>query len=390
MRLRLTTFWPAWAIVLTLGLAAMPSAAAAANVIAPGSPTSCITPAHPSVSVPVGISRTDATAVRGFSVTFTVSSALALSAGTSSITEGTYLSSGFSTSFIVTDNGGGSYTADGVILGPSCGATASSGTLFNIGVTNAVGSGTGTITVTSVKLRDCNNLPLAVSAGSATSVTIDPAPVTVASIANQTVAETALLTVTPSASLTGCASGPLTWTATGLPAGASISSSTGVVTWTPGCSAAETNGGNYGPVTVTATAASGDHASASFNIHVTDTPGTVTVSVTSPPSVEESSALAMAAPSAALAGCAAGPVAWSVSPALPTGATLSSSTGVVSWTPSCGQAGGYGPFTLTATAATGETGTGSFSLTVTHKVGTVTVAVTSPPSVQEQDRKSVV
>ena len=54
-------------------------------------------------------------------------------------------------------------------------------------------------------------------------------------------------------------------------------------------------------------------------------------------------------------------------------ASLNTSTGVVSWTPSCGQVGTFGPFTLKATAASGEFGTGSFSITVTHKAGTVTV-----------------
>jgi hypothetical protein len=75
-------------------------------------------------------------------------------------------------------------------------------------------------------------------------VTVDP-------ISDPTVAETHLLTVTPSASLTSCAATPLTWSATGLPTGASINSSTGVITWTPDCLAFE-NGPNYGPVAVTA------------------------------------------------------------------------------------------------------------------------------------------
>src|SRR5262249_56850170 len=71
------------------------------------------------------------------------------------------------------------------------------------------------------------------------------------------------------------------------------------------------------------------------------------------------------------------------------GATFRRSRGAVSWTPSCGQAGSYGPFTLTATAVTGESGTGSFSISVTHKTGTVTVSVSDPPATDELSAISV-
>src|SRR5262249_11292575 len=128
----------------------------------------------------------------------------------------------------------------------------------------------------------------------------------------------------------------------------------------------------------------GEFGTGTFSLTVTHKVGTVTVAVTSPPSVQELTAIAMATPSATLTSCAAGGVTWSVSPALPSGASFSTSTGVVTWTPSRGPAGSSGPLYPTVSGSTGEFGTGPFSLTVTHKVGTVTVSVTSPASVLEQ------
>src|SRR5439155_18741897 len=113
------------------------------------------------------------------------------------------------------------------------------------------------------------------------------------------------------------------------------------------------------------------------NIHasmtiVTHKAGTVTVAaITDPQTVQEQSTLTVT-PSATLGACAAGPTTWSVSPALPAGATFSTSTGEIMWQPACGEAGSYGPFTLTATAATLESGnSNTFKIDVTHKVGTV-------------------
>ena len=370
--------WPRLAVVeavIFISLAAaVVRADAQTNTVSAISASSCITSAHPCATVPVQISRTDATALFAFSVTFSLSSELSLCSPGPAVTEGSYLSASGPTAFQVRDLGGGTYVADGTILGVSnCGSTDSSGTLFNIQVSNSGGSGNGTVSISSVTLRDCLNGTIASSIGSDAGVTIDLNPVAVDPISAQSVAETVLLTVTPNVTVSSCASGPVSWTATGLPTDASIDPGTGVVTWTPDCNAYE-NGPDYGPVTVTAHAAGGETGSASFSIQVTDNPGAVTVTLTDPPSVEELSALMMAAPSAALAGCASGTVTWSVSPALPSGATLNTSSGEVSWTPGCGQAGSYGPFTLKATAATGEFGTASLTLTVTHRVGTVDVA----------------
>jgi len=164
-----------------------------------------ICPSNPCVTVPVNIRRFDAapTPMLGYSVTLQLGAGLSLCAGTSSITEGTYLSGSGATTFQIVDNGGGSYTVDGAVLGAGCGPTGSTGTLFNVAVTSVAPQGTGTITVTSVKLRNCNNDPLDVMPDSPGTVKID------------NVAPVALLT-SPNGGETWIAGSthPITWTAT--------------------------------------------------------------------------------------------------------------------------------------------------------------------------------
>jgi hypothetical protein len=120
--------------------------------------------AHTCVSVPFLFTRSDATPVRAFSVTFHLSPELALCAG--GVTEGDYLSSVAGTQMFVTNHGGGSYTVDCGIFGPVCGATGD-GTLFSLALSSTVQSaGTyGTITVDSVRVRDCSNAVVAADAG---------------------------------------------------------------------------------------------------------------------------------------------------------------------------------------------------------------------------------
>src|SRR4029079_19087423 len=110
----------------------------------------------------------------GFSVDFTVSSPLTLPSGNGSITIGPFLSaSGATATFQVVNHGGGNYTADGVTLGSPCGSTAMSGTLFNIALSSASPSGSGTVTITSVSLRDCSNATLASVIGTASTIIVD-------------------------------------------------------------------------------------------------------------------------------------------------------------------------------------------------------------------------
>lgn len=155
--------------------------AAAQTTIDAGPASGIISTSNTSVSVPVTITRTDTTPVLGFSVEFTVSGELSLPSGVNSITEGTFLlADGGTTSFQLIDNGGGSYTADGVTLGAPCGSSALTGTLFQIELSGAAASDTGTVTITNVSLRDCGNAALAASIGTSASVVIDNTLPTVA------------------------------------------------------------------------------------------------------------------------------------------------------------------------------------------------------------------
>jgi hypothetical protein len=234
---------------------------AAVNTVSPVSASACVTPAHPCQTVPVNIARGDATGMRLFHVTFQLSADLQLcSTPGASVTEGAYLTGANpNTTFLVTPNGGGSYTVDGTINGSPCGATAASGNLFNIGVAGTGTTGTGTVTLTALTLRDCANNTLASTMGGPASVTIDTAPVSVAAIPTPAnVVELSTLIITPAAVLTSCATGPVTWSvAPALPAGATFNTTSGEIQWTPPCGTA----GTYGPFTLTATAASGDAGS---------------------------------------------------------------------------------------------------------------------------------
>jgi hypothetical protein len=146
----------------------------AATEVTPGPTPSCVDLAHPCVTIPVTISRTTAEEMRAFSVDLELSPNLQLCGA--GITEGTYLNSIATTQFALIDHGAGSWTVDCAILGAACGQTAGTGLLFNVPVGRVSSDGTGTITVTSVTLRDCDNGPIAGTAGPPLSITIDTVP----------------------------------------------------------------------------------------------------------------------------------------------------------------------------------------------------------------------
>jgi hypothetical protein len=141
----------------------------------------CISPARPCVRVPVVFDRAEASPALALSVTFQIDvSKLALCTPASpgaSVRPGTWLA-GFSRSFQVVDNGGGSYTVDQAILGLPCGATGG-GQAFTVDLKSVGGDGSGAITVTAVSARDCSNNPIAVLPGSPGALAILNTPIAV-------------------------------------------------------------------------------------------------------------------------------------------------------------------------------------------------------------------
>ncbi len=144
----------------------------------------------------------------------------------------------------------------------------------------------------------------------------------------------------------------LTYSATGLPAGLSINSSTGLISGTP-TTAATTS------VTVTATDATGAHGSASFSWTVNSLTGN-TVTVTNPGS-QTSTVGTPASLQIQASDSASGQTLTYSASGLPAGLSINSSSGLISGTPTTNQTTSA---TVTATDTTGAHGSASFSWTV--------------------------
>jgi len=119
----------------------------------------------------VTITRGSTTPVLGFSIRIHLSPNLTLCG--SGISEGTFLSSAGATTFQITPKPGNEYVVDGAVLGNDCGPTATTGVLFNVAVTSGDADGTGSISIVSAQLRDCDNVPLPTVLGSTGTVSID-------------------------------------------------------------------------------------------------------------------------------------------------------------------------------------------------------------------------
>jgi hypothetical protein len=149
------------------------------NNVSVGDAEICLTPETACVDLPVTFNRLDTTPSRGVSVMLQLSPELVLCGSPAAsiiiATGAGSWSEGFTNlHHEIIDNGGGSYTVDRAVLGLPCGPT-QGGLLFTVRVAAADGvtDANGTVTVTDVLVRDCENATLAGIPGAPGHVTID-------------------------------------------------------------------------------------------------------------------------------------------------------------------------------------------------------------------------
>jgi serine protease len=159
----------------------------------------------------------------------------------------------------------------------------------------------------------------------------------------------------------------LTYSASGLPAGLSINSSSGLISGTP------TTTGNSS-VTVTATDTTGASGNAAFSWTVNPVAGN-TITVTNPGSQTSTVGTAVSLQIQASDSASGQTLTYSAS-GLPAGLSIDSSSGLISGTPTTA---GTSSVSVTATDTTGASGSASFSWTVNPVVAN-TVTVTNPGS----------
>ncbi len=145
----------------------------------------------------------------------------------------------------------------------------------------------------------------------------------------------------------------LSYSASGLPAGLSINSSTGLISGTP------TTAGTSS-VTVTATDTTGASGSASFSWMISSSGTSNTVTVTNPGSQSGTVGTAASVQVQASDSASGQTLTYSAS-GLPAGLSISSSTGLISGTPTTA---GTSSVTVTATDTTGASGSASFTWTI--------------------------
>ena len=191
--------------------------------------------------------------------------------------------------------------------------------------------------------------------------TVNPAANTVSVTNPGTQTSTVGTAVSLQITATDSASGQtLTYSATGLPAGLSISSSSGLISGTP------TTATSYS-VTVKATDTTGANGSASFTWTVN--PAANTVSVTNPGTQTSTVGTAVSLQITATDSASGQTLTYSAT-GLPAGLSISSSSGLISGTPTT--ATSYS-VTVKATDTTGANGSASFTWTVNPAANTVSV-----------------
>src|SRR5262245_47038363 len=227
--------------------------------------------------------------------------------------------------------------------------------------TEAQGPGTSPVTV---RVTDSGTPSLsATRTFNVTVKEVNSAP-SLAVIANQTVNEGSLLTVTASGNDTDVPANTLTYSLEpGAPAGMTINASSGVVSWTP----TEAQGPSTSSVTVRVTDSGSPSLSdtKTFNVTVNEVNNAPVLGVIANQTVNEGSVLTVTA-SATDADVPANTLTYSLDPGAPAGASINSTSGLFSWTPSEAQGPGSYPITVRAT----DSGTPSLS---DAKTFTVTV-----------------
>ncbi len=161
----------------------------------------------------------------------------------------------------------------------------------------------------------------------------------------------------------------LTYTATGLPAGLSISSSTGLISGTP------TTAGSSS-VTATATDGTGAKGSATFTWTISPTGTGNTVTVTNP-GTQTGTVGTAASLQIHASDSATGQTLTYTATGLPAGLSISSSTGLISGTPTTA---GSSSVTATATDGTGAKGTATFTWTISSGSSSGACHVTYTPN----------
>ncbi len=211
------------------------------------------------------------------------------------------------------------------------------------------GTPSGTLAATSftVTVTDANG----VTATNSFSLTINSAVTASVALATESLTQGRLAGFTPITG--GGGTGTLSYgVAPALPAGLSISASTGAISGTPSSTVAATS------FTVTVTDGNGATASNPFQLTVNAAPtATVAVPVAD---LTQSHDTTPFAPVTGTGGTP--PYRYSVAPSLPAGLSIDSTTGAVTGKPTAPFA--QASLTVTVTDANGATATGSFSLTV--------------------------
>lgn len=194
------------------------------------------------------------------------------------------------------------------------------------------------------------------SASASFTVTVLNRAPTVSPIADQAIGEQSLLTVTPNGFDQD--SDPLLWFGTSIPSGAAVNPSTGEFSWTPSYNDA----GVYVGVTLIARDTDSAEGSAAFSITVLNVNRPPTVAPIASQTVSEG-ALLIVTPTGSDGD---GDVLTWTGSGLPSGATVTATSGIFTWTPGFSDAGSYSGVTITASDGLGGSASSSFVITVSN------------------------